>query len=1284
MEPLRVHLFGGFLLERGGVALPPIASRSGRSLFAYLAINRGRPVQRDLLAGLFWPDLPEGRARRRLSHALWQIQDVVNEGGASHLTVSSGTVAFDTAGPYWLDVEEFDVLFDQLGLGRSPALGRAEDVVTLRRAVELYRGDFMAGFFDDWVIVDQEHYRLRYRTALSRLVEAAKGQGAYEEALAHARRLTHHDPLREEAHQEVMRLCVLLGRFNEAAQQFERCRSVLEEELGSEPSPETVALYRRILEQRRATVRPAGPDRPTMGGSRPTAPFVGREGERRGVIEALERVLAGPGGVVLVEGEPGVGKTRLAGEVGDDARWRGFEVSWGSCLPGAVRPFGPLVEVLGSLPPLRVEQIKTQANPVWVDLVMSLVEPSSPGPGSRTAPLRGAEEAGRMQDALLAVLETLGSIAPHLIVVDDVQWADRDTLAVLAGLAPRLRESRLLLLLLYRSEEGRGDPEVWDTLRRLDTVAGIGRVVLAPLTVFELADMVKRVLGVSRIEPAVASQLHRLTGGNALFTLETLLAMRDRGWFEGDGDPAQVLAGRLAAVSVTNRIRSVIEERVALLQEEPAFLLRLAAVLGGEVEIDLLVAAAGLPRATALDALDDLVHRGLLVEEAGASYRLAHDQVREVVYHLVPETTRAGLHRRVAETLLDLGSEDVSALAHHFSEAGVPDEAARFLHEAGVLARSVSAYATARGHLETAARFSVDAGWDERRRFDLLGDLESVLGVLGERHAQEEVLGEMAGLTAGHAVAEVARRRAWLLAHTGRLPAAVHSARRAVSIEKKQGDPRRLATALVALGTVVRWSGRPLEAVPYLEEAVSSAGDDPAGRAMALTELASTLVEVHRAGAALPLLEEALSDYVTAEDVRGEAEVLGVQARARRQSGDWEGAVEAYERSITLCRHIGYRHGEGVSLVNLGALRHLRGEVAAAIDCYEQAARLFASMGNGRGEAIVLANSAALRHTMLGDDDRASKDAERARALFTEIGDRAGVAQCLEILAGVEARAGRLDEGRTLLGESLAALAGAGNPFLEAQHLRSLALLELGAGAPGEALAALDRADGLVAAAGLENLVAELLSLRGLALAESGELAEGLAATREAVSLLGPGVERPHLVHHRHHLVALRAGSSQEAAAAAAKAHSALVEALTGLGERNRRQATHQVPDHVDIISAWRRHSPRQVEVTLPAVNSPMGRPLLPEEMVTVSWTVTHPDDELRPSAAERRRVRLLRLLAEAGDQGAAPSIDHLAEALQVSASTVRRDLGALRDQGHAVATRGNPDGRYGPGRAVG
>ena len=160
MEPLRIHLFGGFLLERGEWSLPPIASRAGRSLFAYLVMNRDRPLQRDYVAGTFWPELPDGRARRRLSHTIWQIQDVVNTGSVSHLDVTTDTLAFDTSIPYWLDIEEFNRDVAASGTGDRARPGRL-DAARLRSAVELYRGDFLAGYFDEWVLVEQDIYRQR-------------------------------------------------------------------------------------------------------------------------------------------------------------------------------------------------------------------------------------------------------------------------------------------------------------------------------------------------------------------------------------------------------------------------------------------------------------------------------------------------------------------------------------------------------------------------------------------------------------------------------------------------------------------------------------------------------------------------------------------------------------------------------------------------------------------------------------------------------------------------------------------------------------------------------------------------------------------------------------------------------------------------------------------------------------------------------------------------------------------------------------------------------------------
>lgn len=1278
MEALRIHLFGGFLLELGDVALPPIASRAGRSLFAYLVMHRGPPLQRDLLAGSFWPELPEGRARRRLSHTLWQIQDVVSEGSVSYLAVTPDTLAFNTSTRYWLDVEEFDRSFDssRVSLRETPH-GGILDAAALRGCVELYRGDFLAGFYDDWVVVDQEHYRQRYLIALSRLVDVTKANGDYEEALAYARRLTHHDPLHEEVHQEVMRLCFLLGRTSEALQQFERCRSVLAEELGAKPSEPTVDLYQRILRQRRAGIRPLqGEERAVPLSGRLETPFVGREEERHRFVDYLERVLAGPGGVVLVEGEPGVGKTRLALEAADDAQWRGFEVSWGTCAPGTLRPFAPLVEVLESLSALRAEQLSEQVTPVLLGEALRLA-PGLRGRvllSSAAAPLRPAEELTRMKEALVQTLGALGKIAPHLVIVDDVHWADQDTLSVLTQMGPRLASSRILLLLLYRSEEARGDPEVWDVLRHLDRAAGLGRIVLSPFSVFELEDMVKRILGLARLEPAVVAQLHRRTGGNVLFILETLLALRDQGLFEVE-DPAGVLKHQLAGptMPVAPRVRSVIDARMSLLGDDVSAVYEVAAVCGDRVDVTLLATGADLPRSSVLDAVDELLHRGLIRDEGDGRYRITHDQVRQVVYERIDEGRRVELHRRVAEALVEIHPEDVEAIGHHFREGAIPDQAASFLLKAGLRAEELNAYATARQHLQAARVAASQAMWPQEAQYEVLGHLEAVLNVLGRRSEQHEVIEEMVTLAGSRTElnGDLERRRAWLLAHIGDLARAEESARRSVALERRRGDRAALAASMVALGTSLRWSGRPLQAVPHLDAAVEAATGDNKKRAEALTELSSTLVEVHRSAEALPHLEEALGIFRELGDLRGEAEVAGIQARALRLQGEKDQATSQYKRAIELCQRIGYRHGEGVNLVNLSNLHHLLDRVADALTGYDRAAQIFAELGNLRGEAMVLANSASARHTLLGDDIRAHTDADRARLHFADIGDQAGEAQCLEIMAGVAGRQGRHDEARRLLEESLQALAGTGNLVLQGQHLRSLALLHLGRGEHQAALATLERSDRLCLEAGLDDLAVELLSIRGAILLATGRGADALALTRRAVERLTPGVERAYLIHHRHALAAQAVGDEEEARRAVLEAHRLLNIALTGLHTEERKSAVESVPEHSEIVAAGNRLSTHIIQVRLPAVGAPTGRPLEGDDLRSVTWTIGHPEDDRVASPIDRRRRRLLRLLAEADNEDAVPSMDQLARALGVSGSTVRRDLAALRQAGYRVTTRG-------------
>ena len=179
-----------------------------------------------------------------------------------------------------------------------------------------------------------------------------------------------------------------------------------------------------------------------------------------------------------------------------------------------------------------------------------------------------------------------------------------------------------------------------------------------------------------------------------------------------------------------------------------------------------------------------------------------------------------------------------------------------------------------------------------------------------------------------------------------------------------------------------------------------------------------------------------------------------------------------------------------------------------------------------------------------------------------------------------------------------------------------------------------------------------------------------MAATRRAVERLAPGVERVYLVYHRHAIAAKAAGNHDEARLAALEAHRLLETTLEGLGAREREGAVERVPEHREIVAVWTGLSPVSVQVRLPAVGTPTGRPLGEDELRQITWTVADAEDDLVASPIDRRRHRLLRLMTEAEKQGAVPSIDQLAETLNVSPSTVERDLVALRSAGHHVITR--------------
>lgn len=1272
MGSLEIRLLGGLELSREGRLLEQLPLRAARSLFAYLVLNRERAHTRDLLAGTFWPDFDEARARRRLSQALWQVQASIGEtDGHRYLIGTPDTVRFNADADFWLDVDEFEALLSVEGDDR------AEESEALGAAVDLYRGDLLAGFYDDWLLPAQDRLRSRFLGALQRLSDLAMARGDYETALIHARRLVQEDEFDEEAHRRVMRIAVLLGRHNEALRQFEECRRILEEELGSAPSAETVELYEATLADREVGGRAPRPhEESPLFGDGELLPFVGRTTERTRFAQRLDEILEGRGGVVLVEGESGVGKTRLLTEVAEDARWRGMDVLWGRSSSSGGRPFAALAEALDGVTGLRARQLASRLDPLWAGalapLAPGLVEASGdvPTPG----PVRRADEQHRMREAIASAFQGIASLAPTLVVLEDLHWADDDTIQALTHLATRIDSDRVLLAVSYRHGEAREREDVWQLLRDLDRLAHCERISLAPYSPAQTEELIRKSLGLVEVSGDFSERLHRDTGGLPLFIVETLRALYEKDDLAEAEAPAEEAPSTRDRLPVTPTVHALIRHRLDGLEPSSRKTLELVAAHDGGLLLEEVVGASELDDQAVLAALDDLVRRRLLLSRQG-DFEVEHDLMRRVVYEDLSLSRRLDLHRRVALAIEKIRPDEVEMLAHHFTAARIPDRAAEYLERAAANAMAVHAYDTAATHLERASAALAEIAAPDARQFAVASLLEEVLDVLGRREEQEDALRRMERHAGEADRGDVHRRRAWWLwlAHQDRFAEAKEEARLALEMARASGDGGKVVAALSTLGMIACLGGRAAEGVQFLEEAADFRGADRRQEADARNALGQNLIDLQRFGEAESQLLAALALYGELGDARGEAEVLGMLGTLRMERGEPESAETDFLKAIEISQRIGYRHGEAVNQANLAILYVITNRLGSAIRSFDAAAETYGLMGNRRGLAQVQSNAAWMRHSRLGQSDEAARHLEEALNVYREIGDTRGKAQCLAIVGSIRARKGTYEAAWEAFRRGLDLAMTAEDQWLSAQILREYGSAELGAGNAQNALIRASQAEALCEKTGMDDLIIGVRALKGRALLELGRPEEAVAETAKAVKTLRPGMEFAHLVHFSHGLVLEELGEHSAAYAQFERAYKMLLDSVADLGPDDREQAL-LVEDHAGIIDWWRTTQPQVSEHLIASIDAPTGRAVTPDECVKVRWTVHDPSDLEVKDRAERRRHRLLRLLVEARTQRAAPTVRDLAAALGVGDATVRRDLALLRAGGVMVTTRGSRD----------
>lgn len=646
---LRIRLFGELDLRLGEVSLPPLGSARAESLLAYLLLHRAAPQPRHHLAFLLWPDSTEAQARTNLRHVLHSLRRALPDSDR-YLAVTPRTLQWREDAPCWLDVAAFDE-----ALTRSEQETGQAELDTLAEAVALYAGDLLQGSYDEWLLGERERLQQRYITALTRLTALLEARRDHGQAIHVAERLLRHDPLDEGTYRQLMRLHDARGSRARALRVYHLCAATLERELGIEPSTATCEAYEALLPDER---EPDADDDGRIGGP----PLVGRAAEWSRLTTLWRGAENGRARLVLVTGEPGIGKTRLVEELRAWCATRGaVTVEARSYAAEGELLYGPVTAWL------RADALQgriARLDPVRMQRLASLLPELSVDAGdlASPAPLSEDEQRSRLFEAIASVL--LATASPLLLVVDDLQWCDQETLRFLHFLLRAHPEARLLVAATARREEVDRDHPLNHLLAGLQALERITEAPLGRLTREEtalLAGRVDRRVG----ERLDQERLYEETEGIPLFVVEAVRAGRG-------SDPA---TGR----TLTAKARAVIESRLAQLSGPARELVDLAATIGREFTPEVLAHATGVGDDALVRALDELWRRRIIREQGAQAYDFSHDKIREVAYLALSPALRRRNHGAVADGLEQLYEDDPDAasaqIAAHWERAGRAERA---------------------------------------------------------------------------------------------------------------------------------------------------------------------------------------------------------------------------------------------------------------------------------------------------------------------------------------------------------------------------------------------------------------------------------------------------------------------------------------------------------------------------------------------------------------------------------------------------------------------------------
>jgi serine/threonine protein kinase/tetratricopeptide (TPR) repeat protein len=754
--------------------------------------------------------------------------------------------------------------------------------------------------------------------------------------------------------------------------------------------------------------------------------LAGREEALRSIEAQLDRLEGGAGGILLVGGESGVGKTRLAMEAARRAKRREMQVLSGECLPqsdpeargaesGPLHPLrrplqkiadwcrewgweraerivGRHVKLLAATVPaftalpgqealpepaeLPAEAARFRLFAALAEIFAALAEEPRPASGER----RTEETPGGSLEHSRSQLDARSSL---LLILDDLQWADDLTLGFLGFLlrSGRLDRMRVLVLGTYRTDElgaaGRhvqaASGEEITSLEELLESPGVHRLRLGRLGEEAVGAMVCDMLALGAPPRRFVQHLTRHSEGNPFFVAEYMQAALAGGvlfrdlagrWQVAEPSEAQPAEDVYRALPLPGSLRELVERRLEGLPESARRLVDAAAVVGRESNILLTWAVAKLSDESLLDALTVLTGRHVLEAVSPGRIRFVHDKLREIAYESLPSERRAELHREAAMAIEALL---VGEREEHLAELGVHWE------RAGVGFRAREAY------LAAARRAVAGFTYSQAERL------------------YRSYLSLVSGPTEESIVARIELARD-VLFFQGRNREALGEYGIALEESRLLGDRSAEALSLLGLGAVHRATGEARDALTALDRAfaIDEALGDRRQQAATLSELGHVYASQGRIGEARATWVQAFSLHRDLKNRQLEARTLGDLAELHRLEGQrFKEARILFKEALLIHRQIGDRIGEGVTRLNMAAVLKAEGRVEEARDAYREALAIHREVGDRRFEAHALCDLARLERQAGGDLSGALRLIAEAEGIAREVRDPYAEGLCL-------------------------------------------------------------------------------------------------------------------------------------------------------------------------------------------------------------------------------------------------------------------------------------------------